>query len=210
MNRILEQGMSALRTGDLETARSLLAQAVAASPLDAAAYEALAEVLTAQGRLAVARDLCETALVQLPTARYLHCKAVELSVGLEDMEGAMRAAERFVLAFEGDVDAWLLLGDLRQKTGGLDAALRAFQHAHACDEDDWMPWHRIGLLYEQRADLRAATVAFENSVRLAPENYRPHRSLARVLKAQKKDEDAGVAFAAARRLARQEAETPTH
>jgi tetratricopeptide (TPR) repeat protein len=210
MNQMLEEGMNALRTGDLETARSLLAQAVASSPLDAAAYEALAEVLSAQGRLEVARDLCDTALAQLPAARYLHRKAVELSIGLDDMAGALRAAERFVLAFEDDVDAWVLLGDLRLKSGKLDAALRAFQHARACDEDDWMPWHRIGLLYEQRADLRASTVALENSVRLAPENYRPFRSLARVLKALGKDAEVGTAFATARRLARHEAETPTH
>ena len=76
----LHAGMEALREGDLERARSLLAEAIAKAPLNADAYEGLATVLEQQGRIELARDLCETALGQLPQALFLHRKAVSLNM----------------------------------------------------------------------------------------------------------------------------------
>ena len=88
----LQEGLEALKRGDLEQARSALAAAIARAPLNADAYEALATVLEQQGRIEMARNLCETAIGQLPKARFLHRKAVELNVALEDYESAERAA----------------------------------------------------------------------------------------------------------------------
>ena len=113
---------------------------------------------------------------QLPKARFLHRKAVELNVALEDYESAERAAERFVLAFEDSSDAWLALGDVRAKSGKTDRALRAYQHAQERTDEDWRPWHRMGLIHEKKDDLRSACVAFRNAARHAPENHRPLRA----------------------------------
>ena len=202
----LQQGMEALRRGDLEHARTLLAQAVAKAPLNADTYEGLALVLEKQGRTELARDLCETALAQLPDALFLHRKTVALNLELKDLEAAERAAERYVLAAEDDGDAWLLLGDVRAKSARTDRALRAYQHAQSCAEEDWRPWHRMGLLHEKKDDMRSASVAFRNAARLAPENHRPLRALARVLQKQDKKEEAVEVFAQAQQLASLEAE----
>ncbi len=206
MKTELSQGMEALRNGDLDNARTLLAQAVAKAPLNADAYEGLATVLEQQGRIELARDLCETALAQLPNARFLHKKAVTLNLELEDLEAAERDAERYVLAFEDEGDAWLLLGDVRAKAGRIDRALRAYQHAQARAEEDWRPWHRMGLLHEKKEDARSACVAFRNATRLAPDNHRPLRALARVLQKQDKKEEAHAIFEQAQHLAAVEAE----
>ena len=206
----LRQGMEALSSGDLEHARTLLAQAVAKAPLNSDAYEGLAAVLEQQGRFALARDLCETALAQLPGAVFLHRKAVSLNIELDDLEAAERAAERYVLAFEDEADAWLSLGDVRAKAGRIDRALRAYQHAQACNEDDWRSWHRMGLLHEKKGDERSACVAFRNAARLAPENHRPLRALARMLQKQDKKEEAHEVFAQAQHLASVEADQAKH
>jgi len=206
----LHQGMTALEAGDLEEARTLLAQAVAQAPLDAQAYEGLAEVLTQQGRTELARDLCETALIQLPKALFLHRKVVTLNIELEDLEQAERAAERYVLAFEDEAEAWIQLGDIRAKAGRLDPALRAYQHAFECNEEDWRPWHRMGLIHEKKEDERSACVAFRNAARIAPHNHRPLRALARVLKSQNKLEESQAVFAEAQRLALEEERVSTH
>jgi tetratricopeptide (TPR) repeat protein len=200
----LRQGMDALASGDLESARVLLAQAVAQAPLNADAYEGLASVLERQGRSELARDLCETALAQLPKAQFLHRKAVALSIEIDDLDGAERAAERYVLAFEADTESWLALGDVRAKIGNMERALRAYQHAHACDENDWRPWQRMGLMHEKKGDRRAACVAFRNAAREAPQNFRPLRALARVLQQLEKKDEAQEVFAEAQRLAADE------
>ena len=200
----LNKGMAALRNGDLEEARTLLAQAVSQAPLNADAYEGLADVLEQQGRLELARDLCETALIQMPQAVFLHRKAVSLNMLIEDLESAERAAERFVLAFEDDGDAWLALGDVRAKSGKTDRALRAYQHAQERSEDDWRPWHRMGLIHEKKDDDRSDCVAFRNADRIAPENNSPLSALARGLKQQEKNEEAREIFEQAQALAQAE------
>ena len=206
----LHAGMEALRGGDLERARSLLAEAIAKAPLNADAYEGLATVLEQQGRIELARDLCETALGQLPEALFLHRKAVSLNIDLDDLESAERAAERFVLAFEDNSDSWLALGDVRAKSGKTDRALRAYQHAQERTDDDWRPWHRMGLIHEKKDDIRSACVAFRNAARVAPENHRPLRALARMLKKQNKPEEALEVFNQAQTLAQAEADQNTH
>jgi tetratricopeptide (TPR) repeat protein len=206
----LNKGMAALRSGDLEEARTLLAQAVSQAPLNADAYEGLADVLEQQGRIEIARDLCETALIQIPESIFLHRKAVSLNMTLEDLESAERAAERFVLAFDDDGDAWLALGDVLAKAGRTDRALRSYQHAQDRSEDDWRPWHRMGLIHEKKDDARSACVAFRNAARLAPENHRPMRALARVLKRQDKNDEAQEAFDQAQRLAQAEEHQNRH
>ena len=206
----LQEGLEALKRGDLEQARSALAAAIARAPLNADAYEALATVLEQQGRIELARNLCETAIGQLPKARFLHRKAVELNVTLEDYESAERAAERFVLAFEDSSDAWLALGDVRAKSGKTDRALRAYQHAQERTDEDWRPWHRMGLIHEKKDDLRSACVAFRNAARHAPENHRPLRALARILKKQGKADEARQTFDQSQALALAEEEQKTH
>jgi Flp pilus assembly protein TadD len=207
----LKQGLEALRRGDLERARVLLAQAVAKAPLNADTYEGLASVLEKQGRVELARDLCETALAQIPNdAPFLHRKAVALNLDLQDLEAAERSAERYVLAAEDDSEAWLLLGDVRAKSARTDRALRAYQHAQERAEDDWRPWHRMGLLHEKRVDMCSASVAFRNAARLAPENHRPLRALARVLQKQDKKEEAVEVFTQAQHLAALETEQAKH
>ena len=206
----LRAGMEALRSGDLESARSLLAEAISKAPLNADAYEGLAAVLEQQGRTELARDLCETALSQLPKALFLHRKAVSLNMELDDLESAERAAERFVLAFEDDSEAWLSLGDVRAKSGKTDRALRAYQHAAERTDDDWRPWHRMGLIHEKKDDARSACVAFRNAARIAPENYRPLRALARMLKKLNKTDEARAVFNQAQTLAQAEDDQNTH
>lgn len=202
----LHAGMEALRGGDLERARALLAEAISKAPLNADAYEGLATVLEQQGRIELARDLCETALGELPQAMFLHRKAVSLNMELGDIESAEQAAERFVLAFEDSSDSWLALGDVRAKAGKTDRALRAYQHAQERTNDDWRPWHRMGLIHEKKEDIRSACVAFRNAARIAPENHRPLRALARMLKKQDKPEEARDVFNQAQTLAQAEAD----
>jgi len=206
----LHAGMEALRGGDLDSARSLLAEAISKAPLNADAYEGLATVLEQQGRTELARDLCETALSQLPKALFLHRKAVSLNMELEDLDGAERAAERFVLAFEDHSESWLALGDVRAKSGKTDRALRAYQHAQERTDDDWRPWHRMGLIHEKKDDIRSACVAFRNAARIAPDNHRPLRALARMLKKQNKSDEAREVFNQAQTLAQAEADQNTH
>ena len=206
----LHAGMEALRGGDLDRARSLLAEAISKAPLNADAYEGLATVLEQQGRTELAKDLCETALSQLPKALFLHRKAVSLNMELEDLDGAERAAERFVLAFEDHSESWLALGDVRAKSGKADRALRAYQHAQERTDDDWRPWHRMGLIHEKKDDIRSACVAFRNAARIAPDNHRPLRALARMLKKQNKSDEAREVFNQAHTLAQAEADQNTH
>lgn len=127
--QLSQRGVSALERQDVDTAESLLSQAVTACPVDAEARRHYAEALWQKGDQQKAIGQVDEALRLANDDGALHVRAAQMRLAVGDVEGARREA---ALAIELDPKsgaAWKLRGDVLRRSGQPRQALADYHRA---------------------------------------------------------------------------------
>lgn len=144
-------------------------------------HRSLAQVESAHGRLDAARDIYIKLTRQDPshTNDWLHLG--ELCWKLDDLGGALIAANRAMNLAPNRHESYLLAGLIAQKRGDIEDAINLFDRAatHA-PENDAIPFILRGISLE-KTDRRAAAIeAYTEALRRNPEDLRVQKLLAHI------------------------------
>jgi tetratricopeptide (TPR) repeat protein len=123
------EGISALETGELERAQSLLAEAVTVSPSDIDARRNLAEALWQQGAHRDAAVQMEAAVRLDPRHAPTVVRGGEMLLAVGAGERAMQRAEQAIRLDSNLAGAWALRGRIYRQRGEPDRALADMQQA---------------------------------------------------------------------------------
>lgn len=122
-------GVTAMETGEIDRAQSLLAEAVASSPADVDARRNLAEVLWQTGALRDAAVQMEAAVRLDPRHAPTVIRAGEMLLAVGATEQARQRAEQAIRLDSNLAGGWALRGRLSRQRGDLDHALADMQHS---------------------------------------------------------------------------------
>lgn len=92
--------------------------------------------------------------------------------------------------FGGDVDAWIMLGNVNGQLGYLDEAEDCYRRALALQPDNSMLHCNLGNVYTLRGENAKALASYREAVRLAPDNALAHSNLGGLLKTMGRIEEA--------------------
>ncbi|MDZ4656534.1 MAG: tetratricopeptide repeat protein [Bythopirellula sp.] len=123
------EGITAMETGELDRAQTLLSEAVTASPSDIDARRNLAEALWQKGAYRDAAVQMEAAVRLDPRHAPTVIRAGEMLLAVGAYERAMQRTEQAILLDSNLAGAWSLRGRLYRQRGELDRALADMQHA---------------------------------------------------------------------------------
>ncbi len=123
------EGITAMETGELDRAQSLLSKAVTASPSDIDARRNLAEALWKKESYRDAAVQIEAAVRLDPRHAPTVIRAGEMLLAVGAHERAMQRTEEAILLDSNLAGAWALRGRLYRQRGELDRALADMQHA---------------------------------------------------------------------------------
>lgn len=126
---LASEGISAMETGHLDRAQSLLAEAVAASPSDADARRNLAEALWQQGDYRDAAVQIEAAVQLDPRHAPTVVRAGEMLLAVGAYDRAMQRAEQAIRLDSNLAGAWALRGRLYRQRTETDRALADLHQA---------------------------------------------------------------------------------
>jgi tetratricopeptide (TPR) repeat protein len=123
------EGISAMETGELDRAQSLLAEAVTVSPSDIDARRNLAEALWQQAAYRDAAVQMEAAVRLDPRHAPTVVRAGEMLLAVGATDRAMERAEQAIRLDSNVAGAWALRGRVYRQRGEVDRALADLQHA---------------------------------------------------------------------------------
>jgi tetratricopeptide (TPR) repeat protein len=123
------EGISAMETGELDRAQTLLAEAVTVSPSDVDARRNLAEAFWQKGAYRDAAVQMEAAVRLDPRHAPTVVRAGEMLLAVGAVERAMQRAEQAIRLDSNLAGAWALRGRVYRLRGESDRALADMQHA---------------------------------------------------------------------------------
>ncbi len=123
------QGITAMERGQWQQAETLLQQAIDASPVDAEAHRAMAEVLWHRGAAAQAREHVATAVGSRPDDARLAVRAGEMALATGEPTAAMRHAEHAIRLDPQLAPAWAVRGRVFWQLQQPDRAMADLQRA---------------------------------------------------------------------------------
>jgi tetratricopeptide (TPR) repeat protein len=126
---LAREGISAMETGELDRAQTLLVEAVTASPSDIDARRNLAEALWQRGSYRDAAIQMEAAVRLDPRHAPTVVRAGEMCLAVGANDRAMQRAEQAIRLDANLAEAWALRGRLYRQSGESDRALADLQHA---------------------------------------------------------------------------------
>lgn len=157
------------------------------SPAD---YDVLvAELAQAEGRFEQAREAYSRAVAKDPGAAVLHERLSRLAWQLDDVDGAIREAERALALDPESTRTRLFLGrlyNLRRDFAGLDRVLRGAD-GEPLDADAAFALHQVAL---ERGDLAEAEAMARKLMTLEPDQLRGRLGLVAVLEQDKRYDEA--------------------
>ena len=126
---LASEGISAMETGQLDRAQSLLTEAVAASPSDADARRNLAEALWQQGDYRDAAVQIEAAVQLDPRHAPTVVRAGEMLLAVGAYDRAMQRTEQAIRLDSNRAGVWAWRGRLHRQRGETDRALADMHQA---------------------------------------------------------------------------------
>ena len=199
-DRLISEGNTAERDGDLQGARTLYARAVEAAPRYAKAHLNLGIALEAEGRVEEAATSYRSALALDPGDPYACYNLAGLSRerAPAEAEKLLRAALSVKPAFP---EALVVLAGLLESRGRPDDALAALEEALRQRPGYAGAWHNYGLLLQALGRPDDAEDAFRGAIG-SDERFVPsQQSLATLLRQEGRVSEAAEILAAARRVA---------
>jgi tetratricopeptide (TPR) repeat protein len=163
-------GRALLQLNRLEEAAPHLEEAIEMLPGHPAAYDALAECLTAQGKLPEALVVLDQGQLAVPEDAALHEREGQL---LRQSNEPSRAIAAFEKAAELAPKAALVrirLGELYRDQGRLRDAIAVMREAVAIDAAPGSYWNSLGMVLGAAELLEESEAAFREAISREPEN----------------------------------------
>ena len=172
------RGVSALESGRLGEAETLLREAAEATPDDPQAQRHLAEALWRRGERAEALAHAEQACLCAPMDAASAVRAGQMRLSEGDDETARQWAEHAVATDTSSSDAWALRGRIYQQRGDTDRALADLQQALRYAPSDPQILTDIALLHSVRGDHRRCLTTLHHLIETHPPGQEPAGALA--------------------------------
>jgi tetratricopeptide (TPR) repeat protein len=134
--QLSQRGLTAMEHGDLNSAETLLGQAVTACPTDIEARRQYAEALWLRGERDLALQNAEKLVALAPDDPQLQVRVGEMELALGKLEDAHRIAEQVLDLTPNEPRAWALRARVEQSAGQYDRALSDFHRALEYAHDD--------------------------------------------------------------------------
>lgn len=172
------RGVSALESGRLGEAESLLREATEATPDDAQAQRHLAEALWQRGQRAEALAHVEQACQCAPMDASSAVRAGEMRLSEGDAPTAAQWADHALATDPRSPSAWALRGRVHQRLGHADRSLADLQQALRYAPGDAEILTDIALLHRARGDHRRCLTTLHHLIDAHPPGHEPAGALA--------------------------------
>ena len=160
--RLSQQGMAALDRGEQEKAKTLLAQAVNACPVDAEARRRYAEALWRRGAQKEAIAQLEAAGRVTPDNAALWTRMAEMQLAANQVASAGQTAERALDLDSKLPGAWAVRAGVRRAAGKPQEALADYLRALGYTPNDRAMLREVAELYRQLNQPERALQTLQN------------------------------------------------
>lgn len=171
------QGLTAIDQDQWPQAEKLLAEAVAASPVDVDARKHYAETLLKRGASAEALVQLDEAMRLSDRDASLAVRSGEVYLAMGQLEAAERRAARALQIDIASADAWALRGRITAMRGDKRQALADFQRAIGYRRDDRQLLYEMAQLYRQLDRPDRALVCLQTLADTYPSGEEPRELL---------------------------------
>jgi len=155
-------------TGDPESARAKLVQALAQDPNNAALHDSLGTVLAEQNKLSDARPEFDRALQLDPNLASAHLHLGSLLLVQQNYPAAIAELQKAVALAPNDLQSSLQLGRALAAAGENDAAIAAFRHALQLNPGSIDAKYALALALQSAGQTKDAIPLFQETVAARP------------------------------------------
>lgn len=195
-----EQGMAAMRRGDVGAAEALFKRALKKAPRDGRALLMLGNLAVGRGDPRAALDFLRKATAVDPAnaAAWVNLGSTQRHLGRPDE--AATCYRRALALVPGLAVAHSSLGSVLKETGRLDQAEHHCQEAVRLEPGNADGHLNLGAVRKERGDLAGAEACYREALRLNPELGQAHVNLGLVLQATARADEAIACFGRALEL----------
>jgi predicted O-linked N-acetylglucosamine transferase (SPINDLY family) len=170
--------LNVLRTGDAQTATTLLNKAIAIDPQQADALHLLGVIAFQSGDAPAAIDLIQRALKSRPAFPDAYSNLGTVLISLRRFEEAEAALRRAVALHPSQAIYRFNLGNTLAAQKKLKEAVQEYEHAVKLQPGHAEAWSNLGTAYSDLENIDAATKCFERAIQVKPTYVEAHYNLA--------------------------------
>jgi len=161
--------LEALRTGDIERARTLIASGIGRDEAPVS-YFLLADIALYRGDAREAVGWLQKAGARFPGEPRTAGLLARAYLFADEPALAREAAADARARHPDTLESQLYAGEVARLDGDARLARAALRRATQIAPDDWRAWHALGQLHSERMDPRRARRALDRAERLSPRN----------------------------------------
>ena len=194
MRQTFENAFNLHRNGDLDAARSLYVEIIAADPAHFDAIHLLGLLCHQTGAAVEAEHLFKLALGMKPDFHQLYSNYARVLHDERRFEEALACYEAAIILSPGDHDVYFDCGALLQETKHLDGALRNFDKSITIQADQPMAFNNRGVVLRDQRHIEASLQNYEQAITLDPSYALAYSNKGSALKALHRVHDAIASY----------------